>query len=222
LRIFWVHIEGAFSMTSDTSSSGKGGCKISDWSVDDEDEVVRIRKRYHQGLRAGMSVAEATSYADDRSSSITCAQAESTARPSTVQDSGAMKTNSGESPESVAAPFSPKPMLSVASGNTDHEEKTDTDQLFHDPDRVPSQAPLAQNSNALSEANASSGAENEDPPQQNVLAPGKSTECKVGPDRLPNGRRGSESVICLDPERGGARPPSREHAGRVNQGCERG
>src|SRR5438105_9635790 len=57
-----------------------------------------------------------------------------------------------------------------------------------DAGRGESEAPLAQNSNASTESNPSSGVDNEDLRQQNVRAPAKSTEHKVGRDRLANGK----------------------------------
>src|SRR5260221_4134473 len=74
-------------------------------SVEDE----RTRMRHLAALRAGMSNAEASAYANDPNSYPACAQSQLTAAPSTVDGRGAVQWNSGGSSKWLASPAPPSP-----------------------------------------------------------------------------------------------------------------
>src|SRR5438093_5892016 len=118
-----------------------------------EDEVTCIRMRHLEALRAGMSNAEASAYANDPNSAElsvpASAQVELTAAPL----SGAAQLNSGRGSKSLAQPgsLSPKPGFWALPDNTVCQERIDADRLVIHPDRVVFQALLAQNLNAFSE-----------------------------------------------------------------------
>jgi hypothetical protein len=109
------------------------------------DEVMRIRMRYNKALRAGMSVAEATAYANDPglaepSVPAGVAQVELAAAPPAANGRGGPHL-AGDS-ESVAteAPLSREPTLSASTETTAHNEKIDAHRLVHHPYRVVFQA----------------------------------------------------------------------------------
>jgi predicted phage terminase large subunit-like protein len=114
---------------------------------------MRIRTRHLQALRAGMSNAEASAYANDPSSFPACAQSELHATPSTVDGRGTVQSNPAGRNNWLAspAPLSPKPGLSALPDNIGHHQKIYADRLVLHPDRVVFQALLAQNFNAFSE-----------------------------------------------------------------------
>ena len=118
-----------------------------------EDEVTCIRMRHLEALRAGMSNAEASAYANDPNSAElsvpASAQVELTAAPL----SGAAQLNSGRGSKSLAqlGPLSPKPGFWALPDNTVCQDRMDADRLVIHPDRVVFQALLAQNLNAFSE-----------------------------------------------------------------------
>src|SRR5258706_12734126 len=102
-----------------------------------EDEVnARIRMRHLEALRAGMSNAEASAYANDPNSAELSvpapAQVELTAAPL----SGAAQLNSGRGSKSLAQPgsLSPKPGFWALPDNTVCQERIDADRLVIHPD----------------------------------------------------------------------------------------
>jgi hypothetical protein len=154
-------------------------------SMDDEAEVMRIRMRHQEAVRAGMSNAQAVAYANDPTSFPGCGQDELSAA-----SCGTAQSDSDEGNESVAVPLSPKPALSGLSENTGDHEKRDAECLVQDPDCAISQVPPAQSSKVPSEcaSHSPSDAENERSREPNDSALGNSTEDKVRRDRLSNGR----------------------------------
>ena len=120
------------------------------------DEVMRIRMRYNKALRAGMSIAEATAYANspdlaEPSVPAGVAQVELAAAPPAANGCGGPHLSGDSESAATAAPLSREPTLSASTETTAHNEKTDADRLVHSPDRVVFQALLAQNLNAFSE-----------------------------------------------------------------------
>jgi hypothetical protein len=123
----------------------------------DEDEVMRTRMRYLAALRAGMSIAEASAYANNPNSAELCfpapAELEPTAAPPLANGSGAARLNSSEGSASTTtrATTSPVPMLSVPADDGARRERIDADHaLVHDP-RAVLRALLAQDFNAFCE-----------------------------------------------------------------------
>src|SRR5260221_3255534 len=118
-------------------------------SVEDE----RIRMRHREALRAGMSNAEASAYANDPNSYPACAQSKLTAAASTVGGRGIVQLNSSRGSKWLAppAPLSPKPGFWALPDNPVCQEKMDADRLVLQPDRVVFQARLAENLSAFSE-----------------------------------------------------------------------
>jgi hypothetical protein len=120
------------------------------------DEVMRIRMRYNKALGAGMSIAEATAYANspdlaEPSVPAGVAQVELAAAPPAANGCGGPHLSGDSESAATAAPLSREPTLSASTETTAHNEKTDADRLVHSPDRVVFQALLAQNLNAFSE-----------------------------------------------------------------------
>jgi Family of unknown function (DUF5681) len=155
--------------------------------VDDEEEIRRIRLRFQQGLRAGMTNPQATAYAN----APKCVPGGDLGvlgpEAPTLRDCAAAQSSSGEGNESVTAPLSPNTPPLGLSENIGHGENTDAEPQI-DSDCGASQALLMQNSSASSESDPSSRANDEGCPQQNVSATAQSSKHKVGPARLPNGR----------------------------------
>jgi len=153
-----------------------------------EDQKMRIRQRYREALRVGMTTPEASAYANEQSSFGNNTQAALASAPATVVGHGNVQGGSGESNGSVAAPLSPKLALSRASENTDHDETMNPERLVH-PDHAVSQA-QGQGVAALSEGSSSgpSAANSEGSRERTAAAPGNCTEYKVGRNRLSNGR----------------------------------
>src|SRR5258708_26962884 len=147
-----------------------------------EDQVMRIRQRYREALRVGMTTPEASAYANEQSSFGNNTQAALASAPATVVGHGNVQGGSGESNGSVAAPLSPKLALSRASENTDHDETMNPERLVH-PDHAVSQA-QGHGVAALSEGSSSgpSAANSEGSRERTAAAP-------VGRNRLSNGRR---------------------------------
>jgi predicted phage terminase large subunit-like protein len=114
-------------------------------AVEDEDTVMRIRKRHKAALAFGMSNAEASAYANDPNAPELPAHNNLTLAPA-ANGSVAAQLNSGEGSASAStpAPLSPRPVLSVLPNNTD------AGRLVH-PDRVVFHALLAQDFNAFSQ-----------------------------------------------------------------------
>jgi predicted phage terminase large subunit-like protein len=119
-----------------------------------EEEVRRVRARYFEALRAGMSNAEASAYANNPDSIklpvAVPAQVELPAAPPAFNGSG---INSGGGGEPITTPAPPPPSLapSASPDNTCHWEKTGADRLLHYPDPVVFRALLAHNLNAFCE-----------------------------------------------------------------------
>jgi hypothetical protein len=155
--------------------------------VDDEEEIRRIRLRFQQGLRAGMTTPQATAYANAPKSVPGGDQGVLGPEAPTLRDCAAAQSSSGEGNESVADPLSPNPPLLGLSENIGHGENTDAEPQI-DSDFGASQALLMQNSGASSESDPSSRANDEGCPQQNVSATAQPSKHNVGPARLPNGR----------------------------------
>src|SRR4051794_7129032 len=65
-------------------------------SLGDEEEIMRIRLRYQQALRAGMNVADATAYANDPNSGPGSGQGKLSAGSAIVQGCGAAQSGPGE------------------------------------------------------------------------------------------------------------------------------
>ena len=153
-----------------------------------EDQVMRTRQRYREALRVGMTIPEASAYANEQSSFGNNTQAALASAPASVVGPGNVRGGSGESNGSVAAPLSPKLALSRASENTDHDETMNPERLVH-PDHAVSQA-QGQGVAALSEGSSSgpSAANSEGSRERTAAAPGNCTEYKVGRNRLSNGR----------------------------------
>jgi len=118
------------------------------------DEVMRIRMRYNKALRAGMSNAEATAYANDPDlaepfATAGGAQVELANAPSAANGCGGPHLAGDGESAATAAPLSREPTLSASTTTTAHNAKINADLLV--PDRVVFQALLAQNLNAFSE-----------------------------------------------------------------------
>jgi predicted phage terminase large subunit-like protein len=121
------------------------------------DEVMRVRTRYKEALRAGMSVADATAYANGPDLAEPAvpaggAQVESAAAPSATNECGGGQPHLAGDSEAVAteAPLSREPTLSASTKITGHNGKIDADHLVQ-PDHVVFQALLALDFNAFSE-----------------------------------------------------------------------
>src|SRR5260221_5272635 len=149
-----------------------------------EDEVMRIRRPYKAALRAGMSIAEASAYANKQSSCRSSTRAALASGPATVVGQGNVHGRSGESNGSVAAPLSPK--LALSRKNAGHDGKMNSERLVQ-PDHAVSQA-QGQDLAASSECSSDcpSAANSESPRQRTASAPGKRSECNVGRVRLPD------------------------------------
>jgi hypothetical protein len=91
-------------------------------SVDDEEDRMRVRALYQQALRAGMNIAEASAYANNRNSPPECGQDNLSAGRSTVLDCQTAHSGSGDRIEAIAAPLSPEP-TSSASEDAGHHQK---------------------------------------------------------------------------------------------------
>src|SRR6266566_3176449 len=117
-------------------------------SVEDEAKTS-IRMRHLAALRARMSNAEASAYANDPNSYPACAQSKLTAAASTVGGRGTVQLNSSRGSKSLAppVPLSPKPGFWALPDNPVCQEKMDADRLVLHPDRVVFQALLAQDFN---------------------------------------------------------------------------
>src|SRR5258708_17570703 len=98
-------------------------------SAKDEDEVMRIRMRHAQALRAGMSNAEASAYANDPASVPGCGWGELTTEPAMVGGRGYVQSNLGGGSETrvVAPPLSPD--FAAMPDRTGHDAKMDLDRL---------------------------------------------------------------------------------------------
>src|SRR5260221_6562284 len=97
-----------------------------------EDQKMRIRQRYREALRVGMTTPEASAYANEQSSFGNNTQAALASAPATVVGHGNVRGGSG-------TPLSPKLALSRASENTDHDQTMHPERLVH-PDHAVSQA----------------------------------------------------------------------------------
>ena len=121
-----------------------------------EDEIMRIRMRYHKAVRAGLSVAEASAYANGSDpaepGAPVPAQVELMAAPATAHGNSdeQLQSANGSAAVATAAPLSLKPALLASADNTGRET-IDADCLPHYPDRAVFQALLAQDLNAFSE-----------------------------------------------------------------------
>jgi hypothetical protein len=108
------------------------------------DEIMRIRMRYSKALRAGMSIAEATAYANgsDLAEPLAPAggaQVESAATASAGDGCGGPQPRLAGDCESVAteAPLSREPTLSPSTKTTAHNAKINADLLVQ-PDHASS------------------------------------------------------------------------------------
>jgi hypothetical protein len=119
------------------------------------DEVMRIRTRYKEALRAGRSVGDATAYANgsdlaEPSVPADGAQVEFAASPSAANGCGGPQLNLAGESLATAAPLSSEPTLSASIETAAHNAKINADRLVQ-PDQVVFQALLALNFNAFSE-----------------------------------------------------------------------
>ncbi len=151
-----------------------------------EDQVMRIRQRYWEALRAGMTTPEASAYANDNLRSST--QAALVSEPARVVGRGNVQGGSGESNGPGAVPLSPQLALATSSENIGHDETMNPERLVR-PDHAVSQA-VGQDVAALSECSSSgpSAANREGSRELTASAPGNCSEYKVGRNRLSNGR----------------------------------
>src|SRR5437667_9505734 len=76
--------------------------------IENEEKITRIRARFRKALLAGMTIAEASEYANEPSPLRSGIQAGMASEPATVFGHGNVQGRSGESSGSVAAPDSPK------------------------------------------------------------------------------------------------------------------
>src|SRR5260221_4825420 len=146
-----------------------------------EDQKMRIRQRYREALRVGMTTPEASAYANEQSSFGNNTQAALASAPATVVGHGNVRGGSG-------TPLSPKLGLSRAIENTGHDETMNPERLVH-PDQAVSQA-QGQGVAALSEGSSSgpSAANSEGSRERRAAARGTCTEYRVGRNGLSNGR----------------------------------